>query len=144
VEVDYVKDLADRLPVQVLNLAGRLTLGAAGCLLSRAQLYVGPDTALTHMAAALGVPTVALYGPTDPVKWGPWPKNYAGAGNPWRRLGNQIQAGVSLIQGNLPCIPCHQEGCDRHVTSYSDCLATLPAARVIAAVEKIIADTANA
>ncbi|MEK6593115.1 MAG: glycosyltransferase family 9 protein [Pseudomonadota bacterium] len=143
-EISYVTELAARLPAQILNLAGRLTLGAAASLLARAQLYVGPDTALTHMAAALGVPTVAIYGPTDPVKWGPWPKNYAGAGNPWRRLGSQTLAGISLIQGNMPCAPCHQEGCDRHVESYSDCLVALPAARVIAAVEHLIADTTHA
>lgn len=143
-EIRYVTELAARLPAQALNLAGRLTLGAAAALLARARLYVGPDTALTHMAAALGVPTVAFYGPTDPVKWGPWPKNYTATGNPWRRLGSQTLAGVSLIQGNMPCAPCQQEGCDRHVESYSDCLTALPAARVIAAVENLIADTTHA
>lgn len=143
-EIRYVTELAAKLPAQVVNLAGRLTLGAAASLLARARLYVGPDTALTHMAAALGVPVVTFYGPTDPVKWGPWPKNYTGNGNPWRRLGSQALAGVSLIQGNMPCVPCHKEGCARHVESYSDCLTTLPAARVIAAIENLIADTAHA
>jgi heptosyltransferase-3 len=89
------------------------------------------------MAAALGVPTVALYGPTDPVKWGPWPKDHASRSNPWRRLGSQSAGRVHLVQGNTPCAPCHKEGCERNVESYSDCLLELPAARVIAAIRDV-------
>lgn len=137
-EVDYVRDLARGMPAGTLNLASKLTLGGTGCLLSRAALYVGPDTAVTHMAAALGVPTVALYGPTDPVKWGPWPRGYDGAGNPWRRLGSQSVGRVRLIQGNAMCAPCGYEGCERHVGSLSDCLQQLPAERVISAVESLL------
>jgi len=50
----------------VCNVAG-LT-----ALLRRAALLVGGDSGPTHLAAALGVPLVALYGPTDPVRNGPW------------------------------------------------------------------------
>ncbi|HUS13722.1 MAG TPA: glycosyltransferase family 9 protein, partial [Chloroflexia bacterium] len=52
-EVNYVTAVADGAP-HAINAAGKLTLGGTGCLLSRAALYVGPDTAITHMAAALG------------------------------------------------------------------------------------------
>ena len=134
----YVGELARAMPEGVQDLSGRLTLGGTGCLLARAALYVGPDTATTHMAAALGVPTVALYGPTDPVKWGPWPGGYAADVNPWRRLGDQASGNVRLVQGDAPCVPCRNEGCDRHVGSYSDCLQQLPAARVIAAIESVM------
>jgi len=137
-EIDYLAALARALPRDSLNLAGKLTLGGVGCLLGRAAVYVGPDTAVTHMAAALGVPTVALYGPTDPVKWGPWPRDYAGDRNPWRRLGDQAAGNVRLIQGTAPCAPCRLEGCDRHVRSFSDCLQELPAGKVIAAIESLI------
>src|SRR4051794_35815898 len=50
-----------------------LAWGELAGLIAGAQLYVGPDTSVTHLAAATGVPTVALYGPTDPRLWGPWP-----------------------------------------------------------------------
>jgi heptosyltransferase-3 len=139
-ELDYVAGLARAMPQGTLNLAGKLTLAGTGCLLGRAAVYVGPDTAVTHMAAALGVPTVALYGPTDPVKWGPWPRDFSGSGNPWRRLGSQAAGRVRLVQGNMPCVPCGKEGCDRHVASFSDCLQQLPAARVIAAIESVMGD----
>jgi heptosyltransferase-3 len=143
-EVAYVGALAQYMPPETLNLAGRLPLSAAACLLSRARLYVGPDTALTHMAAGLGVPTVAFYGPTDPVKWGPWPKGYTGSGNPWRRLGSQAVAHVRLIQGNASCAPCLKEGCERHVESFSDCLQELAPARIIAAIENVLGPTVHA
>lgn len=137
-EVDYVCELARGMSPSALNLAGKLTLGGTASVLSRAALYVGPDTAVTHMAAALGIPTVALYGPTDPVKWGPWPRDYKGSGNPWRRLGSQSVGRVRLIQGDALCVPCGHEGCERHTGSYSDCLQQMPARRVIAAIETLI------
>ncbi len=39
--------------------------------LSKAKLYIGNDSGITHLAAALGCPTIAIFGPTDPAKWGP-------------------------------------------------------------------------
>ena len=132
-ELDYVAAIARKIPGAV-NLAGQLTLGHVACLLGHARAYVGPDTAVTHMAAALGIPVVALYGPTDPVKWGPWPAGYARDVNPWRRLGTQRVNNVTLIQGNAACVPCFNEGCDRHVASFSDCLQQLPVSKVIAAI----------
>jgi ADP-heptose:LPS heptosyltransferase len=67
----YVDALAQQLPDTVINAAGKLTLGGTAALIARAQFYVGPDTAITHLAAATGVPTVALFGPTDPALWKP-------------------------------------------------------------------------
>ena len=134
-EVSYTAEIAADMPAGTLNLVGQLSLGGAGCLLSQASLYLGPDTALTHMAAALGIPVAALYGPTNPVKWGPWPRNHAPDINPWRRCGTQQVGNVVLVQGSGACVPCHLEGCERHVLSYSDCLQTLAARTVIKAVE---------
>jgi heptosyltransferase-3 len=135
-EIAYVADLARDMPSGTMNLAGKLSLGESACLISRAAVFVGPDTALTHMAAALGVPTIAFYGPTDPVKWGPWPRDHRSSANPWTRLGSQTVGNVTLLQGNTPCAPCHKEGCERNVESYSDCLLELPATVVIAAIGK--------
>ena len=137
-ELAYVSSLAPAMPPGTLNAAGRLSLGASACLVSGARLYVGPDTAMTHVAAALGVPTVALYGPSNCVKWGPWPRGHAVDANPWRRCGSQRAGNVMLVQGAGACVPCHLEGCDRHVDSYSDCLQQLSAGRVIAAIEQLL------
>lgn len=42
-----------------------------GCWLAKARLYVGNDSGITHLAAAVGTPVLALFGPTDPRVWGP-------------------------------------------------------------------------
>jgi heptosyltransferase III len=41
------------------------------CWLSRASLYAGNDSGITHLAAAVGIPVLALFGPTDPAVWAP-------------------------------------------------------------------------
>jgi heptosyltransferase-3 len=138
-EIEYVTAIARALPVGALCAAGRLSLAASACLVKRARLYVGPDTAMTHIAAALGVPTVALFGPSNPVKWGPWPKHHPPGTNPWHRCGSQAVRNVVLVQGSPACVPCLLEGCDRHVDSVSDCLAALPLAKVQRAVQALLA-----
>ena len=135
-EMNYLRELAAGLPPDSLNAAGRLTLGGSICLVSRAALYIGADTAMTHAAAALGVPTVALFGPSNPVKWGPWPQGHPAEENPWRRCGSQRRGNVVLLQGAQACVPCLLEGCDRHIDSEADCLLNLPTAKVLQAVEQ--------
>ncbi len=135
VELTYVADLASKMPPGAINAAGKLSLAASAFLVSRAGIYVGPDTALTHVAAALGVPTVALFGPSNPVKWGPWPKGQPGGVNPWRRCGSQRIRNVTLLQGTESCVPCLQEGCERNIKSFSDCLQHIPAEKVIIAIQ---------
>jgi ADP-heptose:LPS heptosyltransferase len=51
--------------------AHHLPLRVLGALLARAALYVGNDSGVTHLAAAWGAPTLALFGPTDPAQWAP-------------------------------------------------------------------------
>lgn len=134
----YSEYVLERFP-DAVNLVGRMTLPALGYLLSRAALYVGTDTAVSHMAAAVGVPTVVLFGPSNPVKWGPWPKDFPETvQSPWRRQGSQRQGNVFLLQGEGDCVPCLAEGCDRHINSLSDCLQRLSIGRVIAAAEAML------
>jgi hypothetical protein len=45
------------------------------CWISQASLYVGNDSGITHLAAAVGTPVLAFFGPTDPVIWGPRGEN---------------------------------------------------------------------
>ncbi len=142
-EQEYINRLANAMTMaaslQPLNLAGRLSLNETACVLARAAAYVGPDTAVTHMAAALDVPTVALFGPTDPVKWGPWPSSYRDTSRtPWQRFGDQSCGRVRLLQGRAPCVPCGKEGCARHLASFSDCLRQLPPQRVTDALADLL------
>ncbi|MFW6412993.1 MAG: glycosyltransferase family 9 protein, partial [Oceanicaulis sp.] len=64
-----VKDAAT---ADVLDLTGRLDLLEAAACLARARLFVGNDSGLMHMAAAVGAPTLGLFGPTDERVYGPW------------------------------------------------------------------------
>jgi heptosyltransferase-3 len=137
-EVDLAAAVAAQMPAGTVNLAGQLTLAQSACVIAGARVYVGPDTVTTHMAAAIGVPTVALYGPSNPVKWGPWPKDFSGTTSPWRRVGSQSMGNVLLVQGVGACVPCMREGCDQHVASFSECLRQLPLPKVTAAVERAL------
>lgn len=122
----------------VVRLDGRLAWHEITALIAGARLFVGPDTSVTHLAAATGTPVVALYGPTDPRLWGPWPS--AGLERPWEAAGRRQQRGnIWLVQNPLPCMPCQQEGCGRHRESHSQCLDELPVAAVMQAIDVAIA-----
>ena len=78
--LDRFRDLAAKLgdvqwiagPEEELEDAVRFDdLYELACWLKRAALYIGNDSGITHLAAAVGVPTIALFGPTDPAVWAP-------------------------------------------------------------------------
>lgn len=122
----------------VARLDGALTWPELSSLIGTAQVYIGPDTAVTHLAAATGTQTVALYGPTDPRIWGPWP--VGGLERPWAAAGTiQNRGNVWLVQNPLPCLPCQKEGCERRLDSHSQCLDELSAVQVVAAVDRALA-----
>ena len=123
----------------VIRRDGQLAWPQLAGLLARARVYVGPDTSVTHLAAAAGCPTVAIYGPTDPRLWGPWPAG--GITEPWAAAGTvQRRGNVWLVQNPLPCMPCQLEGCERRLDSDSQCLIELPPAQVIAAANQALAE----
>jgi len=138
-ESDYIAAIQAQLPAETINLAGKTTLAQMTHIIEQARLFIGPDTGITHLAAATGTPVIALYGPTNPVKWAPWPAHFSRPQNPFAKTGNQQVNNVFLIQGKADCVPCQQEGCDRHRQSHSRCLDTLSARPVIETIEKILA-----
>jgi heptosyltransferase-3 len=121
----------------VTRLDGALAWHETAALAASARVFVGPDTSVTHLAAAAGTPTVALFGPTDPRLWAPWP--VGGPNRPWAAAGTiQRRGNVWLVQNPLPCLPCQQEGCDRHLMSRSQCLDELSVIQVLAAVDQAL------
>ena len=68
-------------------VARKLSLAQAAALLSRADLYLGNDSGITHLAAAVGVRTVALFGPSDVRQWAPRGKR------------------VTILNRNVECSP---------------------------------------
>lgn len=137
-EVAQVHEAAARCAVTPLVVPGRFSLNQMACLLRGARLYLGLDTAITHIAAAVGAPLVALYGPTEIWRWHPWdnaalPKNplptgYRGA----YRSGN-----VVALQAACEHYPCIRPGCYREGLE-NPCMMAIGAGEVCAEVERLV------
>lgn len=104
-----------------LNLAGRSSLAVSGAILSRAQLLVGGDSGVLHLASALGVPIVSIFGPSDPVKWGPKSET------------------DRVISRGLFCSPCSSFGTTPKCPSRTRCLGEIAVAEVAQACEALLA-----
>ncbi|MBH0178100.1 MAG: glycosyltransferase family 9 protein [Nitrospira sp.] len=66
---ESVAGLSNLVPAVPVIAGGDLSIVA--CLLARSVLYIGNDSGMTHLAALLAVPAIALFGPTDPERWAP-------------------------------------------------------------------------
>ncbi len=107
--------LASDLPfAAAVNLPAR----RLSALLSLASLYIGNDSGPTHLAAALGVPTIALFGPTDPATWAP--------------LGRE----VTILWNPTECAPCSRE--TRSACPLARCMENISLGSVIAAANASI------
>ncbi len=120
-DTGLLEDIAKESGVSPLVMAGRLTLSQLVELLRRCTLFVGNDTGPTHIAAALRVPTVELFGPTDPALTGP----------------HASQRGhVAVLRKPLPCAPCLKPTCNHRVPL--ECLKTITVSEVLEATRALI------
>ena len=132
----YLDEIWGPVEPAVVRLDGRLDWPQLAELLAGAAVYVGVDTSMSHLAAAAGCPTVALYGPTSPRLIGPWP--VGGLTEPWQPSGTFQQRGnVIVVQNPLPCLPCEKLGCAGHLDSHSRCLDELSVRQVLGAVDRM-------
>jgi heptosyltransferase-3 len=104
---------------ELVDLAGQLTLKELGAVIGTARLSVCVDSVPMHMAAAMGTPVVALFGPSSEHEWGPW------------RVPHRI------IVSDHSCRPCRLDGCGGG--KVSDCLVSLSPAEVLAAADSLLA-----
>jgi lipopolysaccharide heptosyltransferase II len=102
----------------VVSAAGETTLGQLGGIIERARVFVGNDSGPTHMAAALGVPTVALFGPTDP--------------------GQFDHAGQVALYRDLECSACSFYGGRRCPKGHWACMMGIEPREVLAAVGALL------
>lgn len=107
---------------QLVDLAGQLTLPEVAALTARARAFVGVDSAPMHIAAAMGTPTLVLFGPSGEHEWGPW----------------MVPQRV-VVSGAYPCRPCGIDGCGGG--KVSECLTTLDVAVVYAQFEALLGET---
>lgn len=104
--------------------------------IKRSRGFVGVDTVVTHGAAALEVPTVALYGPTPTNHWGPWP-NESREHTPYRPTGGVQRIGrITVIQEEFPCVPCNRETCAISQRGRIECLEAIAAEKVFAELRR--------
>lgn len=115
-EVALLEAAAQGCMIKPLLVPGSLSLNQMACLLQGAALYVGLDTAITHIAAAVSVPTIAIFGPTEIWRWHPW-NNRAAAEDavPFGYRGTVRSGHIVALQaacGHYPCIRphCYHEG----------------------------------
>jgi heptosyltransferase-1 len=110
------RKIAEALPNRCLDLTGKLSLPQMVEWIRCSELMVTNDTGPMHVAAALGKPVVALFGPTEPARTGPY---------------GQIE---HTLQLDLPCVPCMKS----HCTYFKplECLRALSTASVFDAVRK--------
>jgi heptosyltransferase-3 len=126
-----VAQLRDLAPApQLLDTSGQLNFNQLVALFRRASLYIGPDTSVTHLAAASGIEVRAVFGPTNPVRWGPWPTASRITTTYVERAETQTVHNITVIQSQLPCVPCSKAGCENHNQSRSDCLSGISATLV--------------
>jgi ADP-heptose:LPS heptosyltransferase len=111
--VELARGGIDRLREHCL-VASNLRLAQVTALLSRSTIYLGNDSGMSHLAAAVGVPTVALFGPSDPLQWAPRGRR------------------VTVISRRIHCSPCAplaMKSCQQRV-----CLSEISPAQVIDAM----------
>lgn len=107
-----------RLPQPVVNLCGKTSLKSLAALIERAELVISNDSAIMHLASYLDRPTLAIFGPTDYKKYGPW-------------------AGRSeVVHSKLGCSPCEVAQCKLGDTS--KCLKDIKVEEVYAAAKRLL------
>lgn len=139
VDQDCIQQLRDVAPSpRLIDSSGQLNFNQLVCLFQRAKLYIGPDTSVTHLAAASGIPVLTLFGPTNPVRWGPWPSAPDGRQAYVPHASEQKVHNIMLLQGAMPCVPCSKAGCENHTQSRSDCLTGMLPDRVFQMVQELL------
>lgn len=106
---DRITKLASSEPV---NLIGSTTIWQLGALIRRCRLYISCDSGPMHISAAVDTPTIALFGPTDPIRHGPY------------------GAGHTVVRRGTRCSPCYQRECQK-----CDCMNAIQVEDVMKVVE---------
>ncbi len=109
----------------VLNLAGKTNFGESAALLQRCVLFIGNDSSPMHLAAAVGIPVIAIFGPTSPQEYGPYPLDDPQHISLWRNPKGRPCFFLGKMQ---PCMDC-------------TCMQSVTVADVWDAVQRLIPTT---
>jgi heptosyltransferase III len=120
-----------------IDLGGQLSLKQTAAVSAMSRAFFGVDSAPMHMAAAMGAPTLGIFGPSGTFDWGPWPNGWQGEGTPYPNWNGIKHAGPhTVVQDDRPCAPCGRAGCED--AKRSACLEELPAATVIRELDRML------
>lgn len=122
-ECEYI---AAEIGGPAVSLAGETTIQEMVEAVRGADLLVGCDSGPMHLAAAFGVPVVALYGPTNPVLCGPY-----------GQMGNALQA-------SLDCIQCYERTCPRRENAFMKCMKDLTPELVVEHCRRLLSEIRRA
>ena len=95
-----------------------LALPEVTALAARARLFIGNDSGIAHIAAAVNTPCVVVFGSSNVAHWRPWTTNKS-----------------EVVREELPCQPCHGYSCSEF--EKPQCILTVPVERVVAAIDRI-------
>jgi len=98
-----------------------LSLPEVTALLSQAQLFVGNDSGIAHIAAAAGAPCVVIFGSSNVAHW-----------RPWTLKPNEV------VREEMPCQPCHGYFCAEF--EKPECILRVPVERVVGAIDRVLRD----
>jgi heptosyltransferase-2/heptosyltransferase-3 len=121
-ERSLTRTIAETMSHPVFDAAGQTTLGQLAALLERCSLVLGSDSGPMHLAVALGVPTIHLYGPVAPGKFGPW-------GDPARHV---------VLATSWPCAPCNRLDWTPDVLEQHRCMADIAPERVLEIAQELL------
>ena len=117
-EKSVVESLMKQASVRIIGLSD-LNLPEVTALASRAQLFVGNDSGIAHIAAAAGAPCVVIFGSSNVAHWRPWTTNPNEA-----------------VREEMPCQPCHGYFCAEF--EKPECILRVPVERVLGAIDRIL------
>ena len=96
-----------------------LSLPEVTALAARSRLFVGNDSGIAHIAAAVGTPSVVVFGSSNIAHWRPW-----------------NSAPAEVVFEEMPCQPCHGYFCEQF--AQPECILRVPVNRVTAAVDRLL------
>lgn len=119
-ELSLVRRIAQQMAQPACIMAGDTRVGQLAALFRRARVVLGPDSGPLHLAAAVGTATVALYGPADPLEFGPW-------GDPQKH---------HVLTTDIGCRPCRVLDWGSDDPALHPCVRDIPVARVLEAARR--------
>lgn len=120
-ETPLARAINERLAQPILSLVGDTSLEQTAALLQRCALVIGLDSGPMHLAAAVGAPTIHLYGPVDAARFGPW----ADPASPTPHR---------VLTSDWPCAPCNRLDFSQAELPLHPCVRAISVEQVLAAL----------